>query len=144
MTAGVPNTSVSKSRLWAGRLLSGLPLLFLFMDGAVKVVPPKMVVEITSQLGYDPSVLPWLGIVLVVSVILAVIPKTAVLGAILITGYLGGAVATHVRVMGTPFEVVFPVILGVMIWGGMWLRDPGLGRLIPWRRDVNETSRQAS
>lgn len=136
MNAVGPNHPVSRSRLWAGRILSGLPLLFLFMDGAVKIVPPKMVVEITSQLGYDPSVLPWLGIVLVVSVILTVIPKTAVLGAILVTGYLGGAVATHARVGGTPFELAFPVILGVMIWGGMALRDPVLGRLIPWRRSA--------
>ena len=96
---------------------------------------PAPVVEGTVQLGYPESVLLGLGIVLLACTVLYVIPRTAILGAILLTGYLGGAVATHVRV-GNPLftHVLFPVYLGVLIWGGLYLRDERLRALIPLRR----------
>jgi hypothetical protein len=128
-------TPVSKGRLWTGRIMSALPALFLFVDGVGKLVKPAPVVEGTVQLGYPESVLLGLGIVLLTCTVLYVIPRTAVLGAILLTGYLGGAIATHVRV-GSPLfsHTLFPVYLALLIWGGLYLRDDRLRALIPLRR----------
>ncbi len=129
-TQPVPN---SKATLWAGRIISALLALFLLLDGVLKLVKPAPVVEATVRLGYNESVILGLGIVLVACTILYLIPRTAILGAILLTGYLGGAVATHVRVGEGLFPIVFPVILGVLIWLGLYLRDGGLHSLIPLR-----------
>jgi hypothetical protein len=125
----------SKRRLWTGRIMSALPALFLFVDGVGKLVKPAPVVEGTIQLGYPESVLLGLGIVLLTCTVLYVIPRTAVFGAILLTGYLGGAIATHVRV-GSPLfsHILFPVYLAVLLWGGLYLRDERLRALIPLRR----------
>jgi hypothetical protein len=129
-----PQTApVSKKGLWAGCIISALPALFLLIDGAMKLVKPPIVVETTVQLGYPESVILKLGIVLLVCTTLYVIPRTAILGAILLTGYLGGAVATHVRVGADLFSMLFPVILGVLIWGGLYLRDDRLRAIIPLR-----------
>jgi hypothetical protein len=131
----IPATSTASaattSRLWAGRILSALPTLFLLVDGGMKLFKPPVVVQSTLQLGYPESGIVGIGVVLLIATILYVIPPTAVLGAILLTGYLGGAVATQVRVSGPVFNIVFPVILGCMLWGGLWLRDNNLRRLIP-------------
>ncbi len=121
-------------RLWAGRIISALPALFLLMDGVMKLVKPAPVVEATVRLGYPESVILGLGIVLTVCTILYVIPATSVLGAILLTGYLGGAAATHVRVGGGLFPIVFPIAFGVLIWLGLYLRNERLRELIPLRR----------
>jgi hypothetical protein len=128
--------SVSKKLLWAGRIMSVLPALFLFLDGIMKLVKPVVVVEATVQLGYPESVILGLGIVLLTCTVLYLIPRTAVLGAILLTGYLGGAVATQVRVGNPLFSIIFPVIIGAMLWGGLYLRDEQLRSLIPWRRRI--------
>ncbi len=129
------SASLSKGTLWAGRVMSGLPALFLFVDGVGKLVKPAPVVEGTLQLGYPESVLLGLGIVLLACTVLYVIPRTAILGAILLTGYLGGAIATHVRV-GSPLfsHMLFPVYIAVLLWGGLYLRDERLRALIPLRR----------
>ena len=124
---------VSKKALWAGRIMSALPALFLLMDGVMKLFKPEVVVKATVQLGYRESVIVPLGIVLLACTVLYLIPRTAVLGAILLTGYLGGAVATHVRVGEGLFSIVFPIIFGVLIWGGLYLRDERLRALIPIR-----------
>jgi hypothetical protein len=113
----------NKRSLWAGRIISGLPALFMLVDGIMKLVKPAVVVDATVQLGYPESVIVGLGVVLIACTILYLIPRTAVLGAILSTGYLGGAVATHVRVGGPMFSIIFPVIFGAMLWGGLYLRD---------------------
>ena len=128
-------TPVSRGRLWTGRIMSALPALFLFVDGVGKLVNPAPVVEGTVQLGYPESVLLGLGIVLLTCTVLYVIPRTAVFGAILLTGYLGGAIATHVRV-GSPLfsHTLFPVYVALLIWGGLYLRDDRLRALIPLRR----------
>ena len=133
--ADVQSAPVSKGRLWTGRVMSALPALFLFVDAIGKLVKPAPVVEGTVQLGYPESVLLGLGIVLLACTVLYVFPRTAILGAILLTGYLGGAVATHVRV-GSPLfsHILFPVYLGVLIWGGLYVRDERLRALIPMRR----------
>ena len=131
-----PNTQTvgaSGTKIWAGRIISALPALFMLVDGAMKLVKPPIVVEATIQLGYSESVILGLGIVLIGSTILYLIPRTSVLGAILLTGYLGGATATHVRVGGPLFSIAFPVIFGALIWLGLYLRDHRLRALIPLR-----------
>jgi len=134
MQSGTQSGTVSRKRGWAGLIVSALPILFLLMDGVMKLVKPAVVVEGTVKLGYPETVILPLGIVLLACTILYAIPRTSVLGAILLTGYLGGAVATHVRVGDPPFtHVLFPVYLGVLIWLGLYLRDDGLRALVPLR-----------
>jgi len=125
--------SVSSTHLWAGRIMSGLPALFLLVDGVMKLFKPPVVVQATVELGYPESVIFGLGVTLFVSTLLYLIPRTSVLGAILLTGYLGGAVATHVRVGGPLFNVAFAVIVGALLWGGLWLRDGQLREMLPLR-----------
>ena len=124
---------VSNKMLWTGRIVSALPALFLLVDGGAKLVQPAPVVEGTVKLGYPASVIFGIGVVLLASTLLYIIPRTAVLGAILLTGYLGGAVATHVRAQRSWFEILFPVFFGVLIWGGLYLRDARLRALVPLR-----------
>jgi hypothetical protein len=100
------------------------------MDGVMKLIIPAIVVETTVQLGYPESVIFGLGVVLLTCTALYVVPATSVLGAILLTGYLGGAVATHVRVEDGLFPISFPVILGALLWGGLLLRDARLRALL--------------
>jgi hypothetical protein len=126
---------VSPKMLWTGRITSGLPALFLLVDGVMKLVKPAVVVEGTVRLGYTEAVILPLGIVLIACTVVFLIPRTAVLGAILLTGYLGGAVATHVRVGEGLFPVSLPILLGVLLWGGLYLRDDRLRALIPLRRN---------
>ncbi len=133
MQSDIQTAPVSKKMLWAGRIISALPALFLLMDGVMKLFKPAPVVEATVRLGYSENVIIPLGIVLIVCTVLYLIPRTSVLGAILLTGYLGGAVATHVRVGEGLFPVLFPVFLGVLIWLGLYLRDDRLRTLIPLR-----------
>ena len=120
----------SNAMLWTGRAMSSLPSLFLLVDGVMKLLRPAVVVETTVRLGYPESVISVLGIVLLLSTALYVIPRTSVVGAILLTGYLGGAVATHVRVGNGAFETIFPVIIGALLWGGLVLRNPRLAALM--------------
>ena len=127
---------ISKANLWVGRIVSYLPALFLFVDGAMKLVKPAVVVEATVKLGYSESVIIPIGVLLIVCTILYLIPATSILGAILLTGYLGGAVATHVRAAEGAFPIVFPVIFGILIWLGLYLRDVRLRALIPFRTSV--------
>ena len=133
MQSGTHTVPGSRKRLWAGRVISALPALFLLVDGAMKLVKPQVVVETTVDLGFAESVILPLGIVLVVCTILYLIPQTAVLGAVLLTGYLGGAVATQVRAERELFAILFPVALGTLLWGGLVLRDDRLRTLIPQR-----------
>ncbi len=133
MTQGDHPAPVAKTQLWAGRIVSALPALFLLVDGGMKLVKPAPVVEATVQLGYPESVIFGLGIVLLACTVTYLVPRTSILGAILLTGYLGGAVATHVRVGDGLFPIFFPVILGVLVWGGLFLRDDRLRALLPWR-----------
>lgn len=133
MESDTQTAPVSKKTLWIGRVISGLPALFLLMDGVMKLFKPVVVVEKTVQLGYPENTIIGMGIVLIVSAVLYMLPRTAVLGAILLTGYLGGAVATHVRMGEGPIPVLFPVVFGVLLWLGLYLRDARLRTLIPLR-----------
>src|SRR5262245_44470203 len=125
--------TTSKKMLWTGRILSALPALFLLVDAGAKFAKPAPVVETTVKLGYAESVIVPLGITLLISTLLYIIPSTSVLGAILLTGYLGGAVATHVRV-GDPLfsHILVPVYFGILLWLGLLLRDARLRALLPF------------
>ena len=137
MPSGIQTAPGSNKNPWAGLIVSAIPILFLLMDGVMKLVKPAVVVDATKELGYPENTIIGLGITLLVCTILYAIPRTSVLGAILLTGYLGGAVATHVRVHGAArgslFEILFPAIVGVLVWGGLYMRDERLRALIPLR-----------
>jgi len=135
MQASIRTGPVSNMAMWAGRSLSGLVVLFLVFDGAIKLVPIAAVTGSLTELGYPVELARGLGVLVLVCTILYVIPRTAVLGAILLTGLLGGAIATHLRV-GSPLftHLLFGAYLGVMAWGGLFLRDERVRALIPLRR----------
>jgi DoxX-like family len=128
---------VSRPALWLGRILSGLVILFLLFDGAIKLVPWPVVTETMDRIGYGSSetLARSLGIITIVGTVLYAIPPTSILGAILLTGYLGGAMASHLRI-GSPLftHTLFGLYLGLMVWGGLWLRDKSLRASIPFRR----------
>ncbi len=131
-------TSSPKKILWAGRILSGLAVLFLLFDGIVKLVPLPVVTETMAQLGYADSaaLARGLGVLTLVCTGLYILPRTSVLGAILLTGLFGGAMAAHLRVGSPVFShFLFAGYLGLMAWGGLFLRDRRLRALIPWRRE---------
>jgi len=122
-----------RATLWIGRVLTALPILMMLFSASIKLAGnPQMVEEFVNRFGYPASVLPALAAVEVACVALYAIPRTAVLGAILLTGYLGGAIATHVRI-GDP-SFLFPLALGVVAWAGLYLREQGLQALLPLRR----------
>jgi hypothetical protein len=120
---------------WFGWVMSGLVIAFLLMDATMKLLALPIVLETSGLLGFaGADMARGLGAILLICTLLYVTPQTAVLGAILLTGYLGGAVATHVRVGSALFShLLFGVYLGVLLWGGLYLRDPRLRALIPWR-----------
>lgn len=133
----ITQPATSKAARWAGYAMSGLVILFLLFDGGIKLVPLEIVTETSAQLGLpaDAAFARLLGILTLIGVALYAVPQTAALGAILLTGYMGGAIATHLRI-GSPLfsHVLFGFYLGVLIWGGLYLRDPHLRRLIPFRK----------
>jgi hypothetical protein len=121
---------ISKARLWSGRALSTLAILFMAVDGGMKLFKPPFVVEATLQMGYPESAIVGIGVALLISTLLYAMPRTAIFGAILLTGYLGGAVASCVR-MGAPvFSVVFPGVFAVIVWASLAMRDPRLENVL--------------
>ena len=129
--AAATTPDLTRSALWTGRVLSGLGSMFLLFDAIMKLFKPRFVVDATVQLGYPESAIVGIGVALLISTVLYLVPRTAILGAVLLTGYLGGAVATHVRVGGPAFNIVFPVIFGALLWAGIWLRDRRVRNLLP-------------
>lgn len=131
---------VSATARWAGRIVSGLVVVFLLVDGAIKLVPLDIVLQTSEQLGIPGHLARTLGVLTLVATILYAIPATSVLGAILMTGYLGGAVYVHVRA-GSPLftHTLFGVYLGLLMWGGLYLRDPLVRALIPLRRGSTQS-----
>jgi hypothetical protein len=128
---------VSKPALWLGRGLSGLVILFMLADGAIKLVPWPMITETVDRIGYGSSenLARSLGAITIICTTLYTIPPTSILGAILTIGYLGGAMASHLRI-GSPLfgHILFGFYLGLMVWCGLWLRARSLRALIPPRR----------
>jgi hypothetical protein len=137
MPTMVETAPVSKPAIWIGRVLSGLVILFLLFDGAIKLVPWPVVTETMDRIGYGSSeaLARSLGVITLVCTILYAIPPTSILGAVLLTGYLGGAMASHLRI-GSPLftHTLFGLYLGLLVWGGLWLRDRTLRSLLPFRR----------
>jgi DoxX-like family len=126
--------SATTGRLWTGRTIGILAVLFLLFDSVVKLLTLPLAVEGTARLGYPESLVFWIGVIELVCLAVYVTPRTAVLGAILLTGYLGGAVATHMRI-ASPLSshVLFPVYVALLVWGALFLRDGRLRALIPLR-----------
>ena len=124
-------SSRSTATRWTGYVMTILPALFLLLDGVIKLFKPGFVVDATTRLGYQESVIVPIGIVLVICTVIYLLPVTSVLGAILLTGYLGGAVATQVRAGQGAFPIVFPIIIGALIWEGLYLREYRLRSLLP-------------
>jgi xanthine/uracil permease len=120
----------SRAWVWTGWIVSLLPSLALIFSAAVKFVGPQEMLKEFERLGYKPELATPLGVVEILCTIIYLIPQTSVLGAILLTGYLGGATATHVRV-GDQF--IPPIVMGVLIWLGIFLREPRLRAILPWR-----------
>ncbi|MGH6651652.1 MAG: DoxX family protein [Sphingopyxis sp.] len=138
MTDAVP----AKGQTIAGRILSGLVILFLLFDAGLKLVAPEVAIKYTPpSLGWPLNVptMTMLAILLLIPTLLHIWRPTAILGAILITGYLGGAIATHVRI-GSPLfsHILFGVYLGLMLWGRLWLRDPRVRALLPIRTGAGQ------
>jgi hypothetical protein len=134
MKTNAPDDTISKRALTAGRVFSTLAVLFLLFDSIGKLLQVPPVLAGTAELGYPLSTVVPLGLILLACVVTYVFPPTSVLGAVLLTGYLGGAIATHVRV-GNPLfsHVLFPIYVALFVWGGLFLRDPGLRALFPLR-----------
>jgi hypothetical protein len=135
MPALADTAAVSKPALWFGRILSGVVILFLLFDGAIKLVPWPVVTETMDRMGYGSSetLARSLGVITLVCTVLYAVPPTSILGAILLTGYLGGAMASHLRI-GSPLfsHILFGFYLGLMVWGGLWLRNRSLRALMPF------------
>lgn len=127
--------SISKSRLWTGRVLSVVAILFLLFDGITKLMMLPPVIEGTKRLGYPIELIPVIAIILLICTILYIIPNTSIFGAILLTGYLGGAVASNLRIESPLFSnTLFPIYFAVILWAGIFLRDKRIGGLIPLRK----------
>lgn len=120
------NTSISPARLWSGRVLTGLAALFFAFDGVTKVLRIAPVLEASRELGVPESSIVGIGVLLLACTALYCVPRTAILGAILLVGYLGGAIAIQVRAGSATFPIVFALTFGVIVWGGLLLRRPGL------------------
>lgn len=128
-----------KAALWTGRVLSGLVILFLTVDGAIKLVPIQAVTDSMRDLGYPTNVsfARFIGVVTLVCTAMYAWPRTSLLGAVLLTGVMGGAIATHLRLDHPLFShTLFGVYLGLLLWGGLWLRDKRLRQLMPFSQPM--------
>jgi len=130
----VQTNQTSSAALWIGRVMSGLVIAFMLLDGVMKLVPLDVVVTTSEQMGIPGNLARTLGILGLICTVLYAIPRTSIVGAILLTGYLGGAIASHLR-LGDPLftHTLFGLYLGLLAWGGLYLRDDGLRALIPLR-----------
>ena len=134
-TAAGPN--ISTVARWTGRVLSSVVVLFLLFDGAIKLLPLQIVTETMDKMGWGAGegLARSLGVITIACTVLYAVPPTSILGAILLSGYLGGAIASHVRIDSPLFShTLFGLYLGLILWGGLWLRDPALRSLLPFRR----------
>ena len=134
MQAVAPTQPTSKVALWAGRVITALVVLFFIFDGVTKVIRIPQVIEASVQLGYTESQIVGIGILLLVCTAIYLLPQTTVLGAILLTGYMGGAIATHVNAESGLFPISFSAAFGVLVWLGLYLRTPRLHALLPLKK----------
>jgi DoxX-like family len=129
--------SSSKKMIWTGRIVTVLASLFMLLDGVMKIVKPVQVLEATARLGYPVSALTGIGVTLIACTLIYVIPRSSILGAILLTGYLGGAVASNVRAGSGWFETIFPTLIAALVWGGIWMRDRRVRNLLWTNRPLS-------
>lgn len=128
------NNTISKPRLWTGRIMSAIVILFMLMDGVMKFVKPEPVIKSAAELGYQDHHIVWMGALALLGTILYAIPQTAILGIVFLTGFWGGAINTHFRLDAPLFShLLFPVYLAILGWGGLWLRDARLRAIFPLR-----------
>ena len=124
-------TAPAKGKIWASRIMGGLVILFMLADSIFKFIVNEEVLKGTTDLGFSAHHLPIMGTLGLTSILLYAYPRTAILGAILLTGYFGGAIATHVRLDNPLFShILFPVYLGILAWGALWLKNERLRQLI--------------
>lgn len=133
MESTAQSVPVSKASFWTGRIISGFVVLFMIFDGITKIMKVQQVIDATIRIGFPVSTVAGVGITLLICVALYVIPPTSVLGAILLTGYLGGATAANVRAGSPAFNTVFPIAFGILTWLGLYLREQRLHALVPLR-----------
>lgn len=133
-TLSADTQPIPRKQLWTGRVLTALAVLFLALDAAVKLLELPGAVEATTNLGFPRSLLVTLGVIEVACLIVYLVPRTSVLGAVLWSGYLGGAVASQLRA-GNPLfsHTLFPIYIALLLWAGLWLRDRRLQALLPVR-----------
>lgn len=127
-------TVASTTMMWTGRIVSGVAILFLLFDSVIKVLQLPPAVEATVRLGYGENLVLGIGLLQLACLAVYLVPRTSILGAILLTGYLGGAIATHVQNGSDMFSLVFPVLIGALIWAGLYIRDQHLRSIVPFRR----------
>jgi len=132
MPSASPSAPTSRAMLWVSYIVSALPVLLLLFSGILKLMKPVPIVQSFAHFGYPESVIFGIGILEIACTIIYLIPRTSILGAILLTGYLGGATATNMRIGDSQF--LMPVLVGVFVWGGLFFREPRLRALIPHRR----------
>jgi hypothetical protein len=139
MTTTIETTTnapvVSKGRLWTARIMGGLVIAFMLFDSIFKFIPNEQVTAGTLELGYQAHHIPVMGTLGLLSILLFIIPRTQILGAVLLTGYFGGVIATHLRLDNPLFShILFPVYLAVLAWGSLWLKNEQLRKLFPIRK----------
>lgn len=134
--AAVQTVAVSARRIWAGRIISAIGVLFLVFSGGIKVLQLAPAIESTVQLGYPEHLVFGIGLLELACIAVYALPRTARIGAILMTAYLGGAIATHVRAESGLFPIVFPILIAALLWGGLLLRDPQVWALLTKPRDT--------
>ena len=131
MQATLPATTSSTARVWTGRTMGGIVILFMLMDGVFKFITSEEVVKATTDLGFQAHHLPILGTIGLLATVLYILPRTEIIGALLLTAYWGGAIATHVRMDNPLFShILFPVYLGILAWGALWIKSKRLRNLI--------------
>jgi hypothetical protein len=126
---------VSKGKLWAGRIMGGLVIAFMLMDSIFKLIPNDITTKGAADLGYQAHHVPVMGVLGLLSILLFIVPRTQILGAIVLTGYFGGAIATHLRLDNPLFShILFPTYLAALAWGSLWLRNETLRKLIAGKK----------
>lgn len=131
MQQGDQTSPGGKGWLWTGRVLSTLAVLFFVLDGVMKLFKPAPVITATVGLGFPENEIVGIGITLLICTVLYAIPRTAILGAVLLTGYIGGAIASKVRIHAPLFDICFAIAFAAFVWGGLWLRNPRLRSILP-------------
>jgi hypothetical protein len=131
MQATLPATAPSTTKVWTGRIMGGIVILFMLMDSIFKFIVNEEVIKGTTDLGFQVHHLPIMGTLGLIATLLYIFPRTEILGALILTGYWGGAIATHVRMDNPLFtHILFPVYLGVLAWGALWMKSERLRKLV--------------